>query len=172
MECLRSFNFSAQGSGFSTTAGANYLEWQDAFAKNTGFTFFTPLGNAMHFNPRGFKNIDLYGLKIGVYIQTSEVNPFNGVIQDYGITTNIVGQNPLLGGTFGSPQLSNYALTNNNMLIFSKQVNEYKFDTPIKSVSQIRLDDLRIQGFAPESLTEIVFSYFITIVGYYKFEGE
>ena len=171
MDCIKSFNLSAEGGASSSTPGTSYLSWTDVILQNSGFVFSSPLGNAMEFFPSGFKGVDIYGLKIGVYVQTSDLSPTNAVIQDYGIKVNLTGVNVGLGGTFGTPMFSNYQLTTNNMLIFTKSTGEFEFPTPIKSVSKIDLTNIFLQGFTPQA-TSIAFDYYISLVGYYKFDGE
>jgi hypothetical protein len=178
MNCLRTTNLTFAGTvnNTSTVVGSNVTFWLDYSTKLTGFVARLPLVDCS-FNPQGFKNIDLYGLEVIGYVSNNNSAGGNFICTDYSLLTKIMGQFPLLSGTFGTgvPFQMVQGQGNSNGFTFTKTHSKINFNTPIKSVSQIFCSDLTIEGTAPTLIgitDEISFDYSFDIFLHYKFEGE
>ena len=180
MDCLRSFTLTSSGStGTSTVTTSSIFQWVDRYGTMSGFNALITLNTGTQFFPRGFKNINLHGIRVNAYICASGVGGGGyGVVNQWNTDLSIVGQRTLLGGTIpaitpGTPIA--WSQTNATGFFFSNFTNYLDLPSPIQSVSEISWQGFQIEGFAPTLLglnPQFEFDYAFNFTFYYKFEGE
>jgi hypothetical protein len=172
MDCLRSFTLNLnQNFSFSTP---EFLNWSVSPTQHP-WTVQNGIGSTIpaltDFNIQGFKNIDLYGISmVGNVYPTLATASRQGLVNDWGIDLKLRGNFPLIGGVFGSNNFGFYL--GGDLISLSKFQNEYKLSDPVKSVTEIQIINLSAQGIQSESSAGIDLTYDLTLICYYKFEGE
>jgi len=174
MDCLRSFTLNLN-QNFSFT-NPQYLAWNTSgTGTNLPWTVESGLSNSppvsSNFNIQGFKNVDLYGITlIGNCYPTNATASKQGLVNDWGINLNLTGNPPLIGGTIGTNDFGFYQ--GGTDISLTKYQNVYSLSDPVKSVTQIQISFLRASGFQFEDSTAIDLTYDLSLIVYYKFEGE
>ena len=172
MSCLRSFtlninqNFTFDTPLFITwNTSNNYHPW--SMQNGVG----SPSTALSDFNIVGFKNIDLYGVKmIGNCYPTNPTASRQGLVEDWGIELELTGNPPIIGGNFG---VNNFGLYQGGQLIsLTKYQNDYNLADPVKSVTEIKVINLNASGIQAETNTGIELTYDVTLIFFYKFDGE
>jgi hypothetical protein len=156
---------------FAGTAGVNSITTDWVVGNTSSFIINEALGGKGRFNFQGFKNIDVYGIKIVGKMLYLGVNN-KGLIQDFTLVTKIEGNSPLIGG---SPQQSPTSIDQPSTPTFNltKYIPSVDLCEPIKSVEFIEVIALEAQGINFQiTLAPDNYSYNFDIIVYYKFEGE
>jgi hypothetical protein len=130
-------------------------------------------GQVVTFLPQGFKNIDIYAIKLIGTIQSNPSSVNNGVVDNWGVEVNAVGSYGEIGGVYSGIGTPNYApnlqpihigLNNHNPLV--------EFASPIKSVKNISINRLLFSAHSLQNAAEFSFLSNFALVITYKFEGE
>ena len=172
MECMRSFTLNInQNFTFDTPL---FLEW-NVLGSFRPWTMQNGIGSPTSvlsdFNIAGFKNIDLYGVKmIGNCYPTNPTASRQGLVQDYGIDLELTGNPAIIGGNFGTNNFGFYQ--GGKLISLTKYQNDYNLADPVKSVTEIKVINLNAQGLQAESTTGIELTYDVSLIFFYKFEGE
>jgi len=172
MECMRSFTLSLN-SNFTFDIN-NFKPWNIAGPVKP-WTVELGIGSVFStqcdFNIQGFKNIDLYGVKlVGDCYPTYLPAGRKGLVENWGLDMELQGNPAIIGGNFG---IDNYGFVQgSNYITLSKYLNHYELADPIKSVTEIKIVNLTASGYEFELATNLNLTYFFTLIFYYKFEGE
>jgi len=169
MECLRSFNFAANGQANWTSPDVK--TW---FVGAQEFWAFTRGGSSI-FNVQGFKNIDVYQIDvIGSIGPQVAIALGGGIPSDWFASLAINGQLPILGGTIPAPNDFNITTSSPtaNSFLLGRFNNSVKFASPIKSVTSIDLNFISANGSGGQTTGNVNLQYAFNFVVYYKFEGE
>ena len=122
------------------------------------------------FKIQGFKNIDLYGVKLVGNIQCPIAGGNKGIVDDYSFNISLTGQTPSVSGIFTN---NSYSVDSNvNEIRLSKYQNEMIFADPIKSCTDISLNTFSAQGYAPNNSTDLTLNLIFQVYFFYKYEGE
>jgi len=171
MDCLRSFTLNInQNFTFDTP---NFVRWNvtgdHPWAMQNGIGS-TPTAIS-DFNIVGFKNIDLYGVRmVGNCYPTTPTASRQGLVTDWGIDLQLTGTPAIIGGNFGTNNFGFYQ--GGNLITLNKYQSYYEVADPIKSVTEIQVINLYASGTQAEANTGIELTYDVTLIFYYKFEGE
>jgi hypothetical protein len=169
MDCLRSFSFSVDGqSNFVPPDVKTWLAGAQEY-----WTFQRALTSS--YIVRGFKNIDVYGVKVVGGVTTLKTAALGGAItEDWFVSVKLNGQLPLLGGTAGVP--NDWSITTDGPLSSTYEVSKFNssfmLESPIKSVIDISLTNFKAIGFGGQTALNINLAYNFNFIIYYKFEGE
>jgi len=167
MDCLNQFQFYiAQGLNF-TTASNTFSVF--GTAPNLAWTCGKNLPTN-NFTVQGFKNINLYGIKLLSGIRNGITNSDQGIVEDYNFSIGFTGQIPSISGEYNPNGLS--INPNVGEVYLGKFNNELRFTDPIKSCSNISIAGFTAQGHTPQSLTSLTLDIIVQIIFYYKYEGE
>lgn len=179
MDCLRSFTLTSSGtSDTAIITTSNVIDWQDRYNRMTGFNATINLNTGTQFFPQGFKNINLFGVRVNGMISTANSAAGGyGVVNQWKVNLSVLGQRQILGGTIPAVTPSTPVSWNQTSsgIFFSNTCNYLDLPSPIQSVSQISWETLQIEGFAPTLLAGVVdfsFDYAFNFTFYYRFEGE
>ena len=172
MDCLRTFtlnifqNLTIDTPKFITwNAGNNVHPWVIQVGEQG------PSSVISIFNVVGFKNIDFYGVTmVGNCYATIPTASRQGLVQDWGIDLNLTGSPSLIGGNFGTNGFGFYQ--GGNRISLTKYTNNYQLESPVKSVTEIDIINLNASGIQAESNTGIELTYDVSLVVFYKYEGE
>lgn len=171
MECLRSFNLNIRQ--VTTATGSNVKTW------TVGSQEFwsARISGISRFDIEGFKNIDLYKIKIVGDVYTQIASGIGGVIvEDWAFDLFLEGQMSLVSGKIntsttnywniitGSPESKTFTI--------SKNTNEIIFDDPVKSLKYINFQNLTTQGYGGQTTGTVSLDWNLAFVFYYKYEGE
>jgi hypothetical protein len=166
MDCFNQFQFNIQN---NTTylSGVTSNRWTDG--DNKGWVILDN-STLSTFNIEGFKNINLYGVKMLGNVQSVVAIGNRGIVTDYNMDVEITGTVPKISGTFTTNGYNINTSTPNIQL--GKFQNTIMFSDPIQSVSQIKINNFKAQGLVPESGIGINLNMFLTFYFYYRYEGE
>jgi hypothetical protein len=172
MDCLRSFTLNLN-QNFSFVA-PQFLGW-NSVGTFLPWTVESGLSNSpaafTDFDIKGFKNIDLYGISlVGNCYPTNATASRQGLVQDWGINLQLTGTPPLIGGVFPNNSFGFYQ--GGKDISLTKTQNIYTLSDPVKSVTQIKITFLRASGIQYENILGIDLTYDLSLICYYKFEGE
>ena len=119
----------------------------------------------------GFKNIEIYGFSLVGMVYPNRNPSVNQVlIDDWGVVLTIDGTTNLVNGFFSTNSF--LATQGSKRIALSKNLNQYELADPIVSVKRITIAGLTANGIQNESVTTIDLLFDISIIVYYKFEGE
>lgn len=172
MECLRSFTQSITIQNTLTGLNSVVSFWTAGLNINCSAvaTFAAGAGPAV-FLPRGFKNIDIYGISVtGEIISDPNSATLKAQIDNWGVILNTVGAYSQLSGVN-----SNQVITpsqNPATISLSKFANYVDFPSPLKSVTNISLNNLYLQASECQVNTNIALFGQLQLTTYYRFEGE
>jgi len=108
MSCFRSFilDYDINGS-LTTIAGATntfYLSNSNPCVSTIIRGPVSPSpGLVVQFLPQGFKNIDIYAIKLIGTVQSNPSSTNNGVVDNWGVEVNAVGTYGEIGGIYSGP---------------------------------------------------------------------
>ena len=166
MDCLKQFQFGISTARTFTTAASNYIPW----TVGTDNYWVVQSGvDTSDFTIQGFKNINLYGIKLQGYVQAPISGNF-GIVDDFSWNLKLTGEKPSISGVFTTNNwnVSLYPLD----IRLTKYQNSIMFSEPIKSLSQIRVSNFGAQGYANNNLLNIRLDVEANFYFLYKFEGE
>ena len=174
MECLRSFVLDFKVIGLLSTFPGGAKRFFTIGLNNYCVAAIDVdlAPNPAIFSPQGFKNIDVYGIKLAGNFTTDPNNLlYNGMIYNWGarITTT---------GTYGQisaaiPNTLNFTLNESPGTIGLNNYNpEVQYPSPIKSVSNIIIDTILFSAEHCQSAVDLALLCDVQLIVYYKFEGE
>lgn len=172
MDCLRSFTqqISVQSSLVGLNSTQSFWTSGPNIHCSAIATFAAGVGPAV-FLPQGFKNIDVYAIKMtGTIISDPNNLTDGGIVSDWGVILNTGGTYSQLGGVY-----SNQAITVNQSpqtISLSKYAGYLEFPSPIKSISNISINNLYIQANYCQVNTDLAILGELQFTTFYKFEGE
>jgi hypothetical protein len=166
MDCLKSFNF--QVSGATTASSGNLNAW--GIATNYNFIYDSFPGSSI-LNIQGFKNIDVYKLKVTGYVQ-STYNSQPGIVEDWNFFVRVNGQNPLPTAVVNNTNNFGLSLDFNPLIPLGKYNQSIEFISPINSVNSLQIENLWVQGRGAISDTQLNLNWTAVFTVIYKFEGE
>lgn len=132
------------------------------------FNIFTQFGNDGKFTIQGFKNVDLYGIKLQGTVLSDPTQNQNAIFLNHNLQIILGGQNPRIDGINGAK--INQPTSVKTFL--TKQNPEYYFCQPIKSCDFVQVINMTFDGIAPQVISGVEFLYDFDLVLSYKFEGE
>jgi len=166
-QCLKQFQFQiTKGQTFGNGTG-DFASWNTTY----GISWvINNIATASTFAIQGFKNINLYGIKMRGNVFSPILTSAHGIVEDYSLNFSITGQPPAISGVFS---VNDYAADPyNNAVRLGKFQDEIMFTDPIKSVTQISINTFSAQGTSNEIATDIRLNLIFQIYFFYKFEGE
>jgi len=172
MECLRSFTQSISIQNTLTSLNSVQSFWTSGLNIHCSAvtSFAAGVGPAV-FQPQGFKNIDVYGISVtGEIITDPAVTTQGGIIDTWGVILNTSGSYAVLSGVN-----SNQVITPNQnpgTISLSRFGNYIEFPSPIKSLSNICLNNIYIQASNCQVNTNLALFGQLQFTTYYRFEGE
>jgi hypothetical protein len=174
MDCLRSFvqDYKIIGNLSSFTGGA-YKFWSVGLNNYLNAAIDIDLApNPAIFRPQGFKNIDVYGIKlVGNFTSDPNSLTLNGIIYNWGARIRTTGSYGQISSSI--PNTLNFAINQNPDIIGLNNYNpEVKYPSPIKSVSNIVIDTVLFSAEHCQSAVDIALLCDVQLIVYYKFEGE
>jgi hypothetical protein len=166
MDCLKSFNF--QVSGSTTATSGNLNAW--GIATNYNFIYDSFPGSST-LDIQGFKNIDVFKLKVTGYIQ-STYNFEPAIITDWNFFVRVNGQDPLPTAVVNPTNNFGLSLELKPLIPLGKYNQSIEFISPINSVSSLQIENLWVQGRGAETNTLVNLNWTAVFTVIYKFEGE
>lgn len=167
MNCLSQFSIYCNTTTTFSIANGDFMTWT---VGTTNSWCVISQANNLIFDVQGFKNIDLYGIKVLGEIQGKVSGAKQGIVNDYKFRFLISGQPAAISGQITS---NNYgASLTTNTLSLGKHQNEIMFADPIKSCKQIEINVFSAEGINNRSLLDITLDLNLTVYCYYKYEGE
>jgi hypothetical protein len=165
MDCLRQFQFGFSNQKTYSTAGSSFVGW----ATGTTNNWMVESGDITDFNVQGFKNINLYGIKMQSYVQAPILGNY-GITEDFSWNLKLTGEKPSISGVFGTNSYNAVLLPIDVTL--SKNQNTIIFSEPIMSLQKIQISNFVAQGYGNNSLLNITLDLVANFYFLYKFEGE
>jgi hypothetical protein len=167
MDCLRSFSFI---SGANENAVSPEIKtW---LVGTNNYWLYSSTNPQSVFNPVGFKNINVYSIQcIGnVYSLTSGTSGV--LVEDWHWAIQTIGQNATIGSTITSGGFSIQEQNINPTFFLGKFNNSINFESPLQSITSLRLNGFYAQGIGAENIANINLAWSCVFNVYYKFEGE
>lgn len=169
MDCLKSFN-----------VALNYSKgYEDgiisAIWSTNGGGYFINEANFIEYKIQGFKNINIYGVKMNGDVTSDITTFYNNIVKDFSVQLKLIGQTPIIGNTFSNGgEFYNIEFEGENTKIFllSKYNSCLDFATPYQSVTSLRWENLRVSGTNLQNNTTVAIDVKLNFTFYYKFEGE
>lgn len=128
--------------------------------------------NPAIFRPTGFKNIDVYGIKLaGNFTADPNNATLNAIITNWGARVTTTGAYSQIGGVF--PNTLNLPVSQSPVTIGLNNFNPFvEYPSPIKSVTNIIIDTIFFSAENCQSPINIALLSDVQLIVYYKFEGE
>lgn len=176
MECLRSFIIDYQISGsLDTLPDCDYAIYFNGPYNTMASAILNITQNPSDtavFKPTGYKNIDVYGIKLLGHIASNPSAGQNGIITNWGVQINAVGNYGKISSSNGGIGI-NYTINTNPLTLGLNNLNnEIKFYDPIGSLSNISIQRILFDVEKLQSGSSFAFVSNIALLVYYKFEGE
>jgi hypothetical protein len=169
MDCLRSFTIWINQSKSFNVAGVTVKTW--GTLGNYHWSVIDQQGMSTY-QIQGFKNVDLYGMKMLGDVQTDLTSSDGAIVSDFSFRLGIAGQIPLISGdVLTSPNYWGISQTVPQWDL-SKYRYEVNFETPYYSTKSITFEAFRAQGNNAETLNSVQLDLNLQFVFYYKYEGE
>ena len=167
MDCLNTFSVLIRLQRGYSTGGTNVKTWGTAGNLNWQIREATTGTNLAI---QGFKNIDMYGIKMLGLVYT-DVGPNDGaIVSDFGMNITFTGQAPLVSGVTDN---NFWPVTlNNKSFVLSKYRNEVNMESPISGCTNINFGVFSAQGFGGETANSVTLEIDLEFIFYYKYEGE
>ena len=167
MDCLNTFSVLIRLQRGYSTGGTNVKTWGTAGNLNWQIREATTGTNLAI---QGFKNIDMYGIKMLGLVYT-DVGPNDGaIVSDFGMNITFTGQAPLVSGVTDN---NFWPVTlNNKSFVLSKYRNEVNMESPISGCTNINFGVFSAQGFGGETANSVTLDIDLEFIFYYKYEGE
>jgi hypothetical protein len=168
MDCLRSFTITIDQNRTFTNTTNQIKNW--GAAGNYHWVVVQQASSV--FTIEGFKRIDLYGIEMVGYIQTTLGPNDGGIVEDYAFKIGLSGQTPLVSGSVQAapndwainPEVGQYFL--------GKYNNKISFESPFSGVTGIGFSELKVQGNNGETLNSLNLDINLVFKFLYKFDGE
>jgi hypothetical protein len=171
MECLKSFTLNINDNFVFTSASGDLVEWNSLGTIKPWVVFRADSFTKSVFNVQGFKNIEVYGISlVGIVRPVRSTASNNALVEDWGVSIILDGRTPLINGFFGTNSFG--AVQGSNVVFLSKDQNEYKLIDPIQSVKSITIEALTASGIQSETSVSVDLAFNISLIVYYKYEGE
>jgi len=174
-QCMKSFQLTI-GQSFTVTNTTNQVVktwgtlgqyfWSTSFSANSATSIY---------DIEGFKNVNIYGVKLVGYVQGGQSTAKCAVVDDWSFNILISGTPALISGVKrSSPDGFGLITTGSGLTEYSlsKNTNEIILADPITSVKFIQFISLQAQGVGAEFLNEINLNYLLSFTFFYKYEGE
>jgi len=158
MECYNQFSFEINRTTSYTSASGLEVRFSDLLSLGWVIKDSTTQST---FKVEGFKNINLYGVKMMGNIQ-SPIIGYHGIVDDFGFNLAITGTTPKISGTFTTNGY-NVSTSSSNIQI-GKYDNEIIFSEPIQSCTQISINNFQAQGYVPESFVAVDLEMLLTFI--------
>lgn len=172
MECLRSFTQKISITSSLVGLNATQSFWTSGLNIHCSAiaTFAAGVGPAV-FLPQGFKNIDVYGIKVTGNIISDPSNLTDGgIVNDWGVILNTDGFYSEISGVYSNQALT---VTQNPATISLSRYQSYlEFPSPIKALTNISINNLYLQANFCQVNTDLAILGELQFTTYYKFEGE
>jgi len=166
MNCLESFTIELIQSRTFSTAGTNVKSWGVAGNYNWGVN---QLG-VSQFDIQGFKNIDIYGVKMNGFIETDLSAGDSAIVSDYGFKISFVGQVPLISGLV-NPSPNFWGISKDvNSFYLGKYNSEAIFKTPYVGCTGISFDKFVAEGNNGETLNSVSLNLDLSFTFYYQYK--
>jgi hypothetical protein len=173
MDCLRSFTQNIDLSGL-TLLSLNPVISSWGSAGNYHFSAictFSAGAGVCSFTPQGFKNIDVFGIKLtGLVISDPNNLTLGAIISNWGVNVNLTGTYAQLSGVYANQ--SRPVVQNPANIFLDRYSPEITFSSPIKSLTNVCIQNLYLQANNGELATDIALTGGVQLTTYYKFEGE
>jgi hypothetical protein len=167
MDCLNSFSVLIRLQRGYSTGGTNVKTWGTAGNLNWQIREATTGTNLAI---QGFKNIDMYGIKMLGLVYTDVGANDGAIVSDFGINLTFTGQAPLVSGISDN---NFWPVTlNNKSFVLSKYRNEVNMESPISGVTNINFGVFSAQGVGAETANSVTLDIDLEFIFYYKYEGE
>lgn len=168
MDCYRSFNITIDQNRTFNNTTSQIKNWG-----NIGNYHWVVVEDAnSFFEIQGFKRIDLYGIEMVGYIQTTLGANDGGIVTDYSFKIGIGGQNPLVSGNV-RPSPNDWGIsTGVGQYQLGKYSNKITFETPFTGVTALQFAQLKVQGQNGETLNSLNLDINLVFNFLYKFDGE
>ena len=156
--------------GFNFT-GTQLVTWNGVGSQFPWSVFDGSAVRKSDFDLQGFKNIEVYGFSlVGIVYPNRTAANNQAIVQDWGVLLTIDGTPNLVNGFFGTNTFS--ATQGAKSLFLSKDLNKYNLTDPFVSVKRITISALTANGIQYESTAGVELVFELSIIVYYKFEGE
>ena len=166
MDCLRNFTLRVSQSRTFNVPAVNIKSW--GIPNTNSFVINSPTTTTL-LNLNSSRTLEIYKVKIvGTAVSTLGIN--GGILEDYGFEIGIGGLLPTISGSFfvndytASLLPSTYRLT--------KYIPEITFEQPITGCQAVSLLRFFGQGRDLENLNIFQCDIDISVMFYYKFDGE
>ena len=171
MDCLKSFSVDINVSNVFTAADNGFDSWVIGTQNFWLWNYNAPDSN---YTIDGFKNINIYKIEITGDVESGSTPAGKaGLVQNWNLTLQVIGQNANFGGRVTGSNGFGMALQPLNPFFkLSKYQRSIEFGTPIQSATQLNVTGFYADGISAEGITSIQLSYLININVFYKFEGE
>lgn len=167
MDCLNSFSVLIRLQRGYSTGGTNVKTWGTVGNLNWQIREATTGTNLAI---QGFKNIDMYGIKMLGLVYTDVGANDGAIVSDFGINITFTGQAPLVSGVSDN---NFWPVTlNNKSFVLSKYRNEVNMESPISGCSNINFGAFSAQGIGGETANSISLDIDLEFIFHYKYEGE
>jgi hypothetical protein len=167
MECYNRFQFYISQTKTYDTAGGSLGAWNTL---NGSGWVINDATQRTDFLIQGFKNINLYGIKLIGTAYTPVATAAHAILEDYSLNFSLTAQTPSISGVY---TINDYnAVSYTNEVRLSRFQNEIMFLDPIRSLTNISFNIFSAQGYSPQLLTDVRLSLNFTIYFFYKYEGE
>jgi len=181
MDCVRNFTFQTNWNTLTTGSPQPITAhiWTNGVQNfmTAIYPYYSTPNTDLSFRPQGWANIDVYGIQVNGYAQGDPSNTAfgGGIIDSWGLTLNLEGQNPTLNGVITQNTLPTPTiLQNQNWTTFTlSSLNpKIEFTSPIKSVVNVIPKELKIQAHNLQTATDFDLLAQINVTIYYRFQGE
>ena len=173
--CMKSFQLQI-GQSFTVTNTLNQsIKTWGTVGQYFWSTSFLANSDISVYNIQGFKNIDIYGVKMLGNVTGGHGGVKCAVVTDWGFNISLDGTPPLISGIKStSPDGWGLKSLPPDILTFplSKTANSIMLSDPITSVKSISFNYMDAQGIGAEFLNQVQLYYALNFTFYYKYEGE
>jgi len=168
-QCMKSFTISLYDAlVFGTTV---FTEWNSLGTVKPWIMVDGSASRKTEFFLEGFKNIDVYGVSmVGSVYPLLAPAQRQALVEDWGVLLLINGTTQLVNGFFGTNTFS--GSQGSKRVFLSKYQNEYKLMDPIMSVQSITVEEIQASGIQNEASSSVDLLFNISLIVYYKLEGE
>jgi hypothetical protein len=166
MFCLDSFSIKIIQSRTFAVAGTNVKSWGAAGNYHWG----VQQSGVSVFDIQGFKNIDIYGVKMNGFIETDLSAGDSAIVSDYAFKLSFGGQVPLISGVV-DPSPNFWGISKDvTGFYLGKYNSEAKFETPYVGCTSISFDKFSAEGNNGETLNSVSLNMDLSFTFYYMYK--